>query len=90
VGLRAGLDTEDRGKIICPCRRSNPDRPVVQSLVRLPELTRLQQMIKQVISSATLFSKSHVPSKAVFVENLLSVFLVLFPDTFLNFNLQFP
>jgi hypothetical protein len=30
VGLRAGLDTEDRGKILCLCR----DRtPVVQSLV---------------------------------------------------------
>jgi hypothetical protein len=30
VGPRAGLDTEDRGKILCPCRGSNPDRPVVQ------------------------------------------------------------
>jgi hypothetical protein len=28
VGLRAGLDAEDRGKILCPCRGSNPDRPV--------------------------------------------------------------
>jgi hypothetical protein len=27
VGLRAGLDTEVRGKIFCPCRESNPDRP---------------------------------------------------------------
>jgi hypothetical protein len=34
VGPRAGLDTEDRGKILCPCRRSNPDRPVVQPVVR--------------------------------------------------------
>jgi hypothetical protein len=34
VGLRAGLDTEVRGKILCPCRGSNPDRPVVQSVVR--------------------------------------------------------
>jgi hypothetical protein len=33
-GLRASLDTEDRGKILCPCRGSNPDRPVVQSVVR--------------------------------------------------------
>jgi hypothetical protein len=32
--LRAGLDTEVRGKILCPCRGSNPDRPVVQSVVR--------------------------------------------------------
>jgi hypothetical protein len=34
VGPRAGLDTEDRGKILCPCRRSNPDRPDVQPVVR--------------------------------------------------------
>jgi hypothetical protein len=27
-------DTEDRGKILCPCRGSNPDRPVVQPVVR--------------------------------------------------------
>jgi hypothetical protein len=27
VGPRAGLDTEVRGKIFCPCRGSNPDRP---------------------------------------------------------------
>jgi hypothetical protein len=34
VGLRAGLDTEDRGKILCPRRGSNPDRSVVQPVVR--------------------------------------------------------
>jgi hypothetical protein len=34
VGSRAGLDTEDSGKILCPCRGSNPDRPVVQPVVR--------------------------------------------------------
>jgi hypothetical protein len=34
VGLRAGLDTEARGKILCSCRGSKPDRPVVQSVVR--------------------------------------------------------
>jgi hypothetical protein len=34
VGPRAGLDTEDRGKTLCPCRGSNPDRPVVQPVVR--------------------------------------------------------
>jgi hypothetical protein len=32
VGPRAGLDTEAKGKILCPCRGSNPDRPVVQKL----------------------------------------------------------
>jgi hypothetical protein len=34
VGPRAGLDREARGKILCPCRGSNPDRPVVQPVVR--------------------------------------------------------
>jgi hypothetical protein len=34
VGPRAGLDTETRGKILCPRRKSNPDRPVVQPVVR--------------------------------------------------------
>jgi hypothetical protein len=34
VGPRAGLDTEVRGKILCLCRGSNLDSPVVQSVVR--------------------------------------------------------
>jgi hypothetical protein len=34
VGPIAGLDTEARGKILCPSRGSNPDRPVVQPVVR--------------------------------------------------------
>jgi hypothetical protein len=34
VGPRAGLDKEVRGKIFWPCRGSNPDRPVVQSVIR--------------------------------------------------------
>jgi hypothetical protein len=34
VGPRAGPDTEARGKILCPCRGSNPDRPVVLPVVR--------------------------------------------------------
>jgi hypothetical protein len=34
VSPRAGLDTEVRGKILCLCRESNPDRPFVQSVVR--------------------------------------------------------
>jgi hypothetical protein len=34
VGPRAGLDTDDRGKILCPRRGSNPGRPVVQPVVR--------------------------------------------------------
>jgi hypothetical protein len=28
MGLRAGLDTEARGKILCLCRESKPGRPV--------------------------------------------------------------
>jgi hypothetical protein len=28
VDLRGGLDTEGRGKIVCPCRGSNPGRRV--------------------------------------------------------------
>jgi hypothetical protein len=34
VGPRAGLDTEDRRKILCLCRGSNPDRQVVQPVAR--------------------------------------------------------
>jgi hypothetical protein len=34
VGLRAALDTEARGKILCFCQGLNRDRPVVQSVVR--------------------------------------------------------
>jgi hypothetical protein len=34
VGPRADLDTEARGKILCPCRGSIPDRRVVQPVVR--------------------------------------------------------
>jgi hypothetical protein len=30
VGLRAGLDTEATGKVLCLCWGSNTDRPVVQ------------------------------------------------------------
>jgi hypothetical protein len=26
--------TQDRGKILCPCRGSNPDHPVIQPVVR--------------------------------------------------------
>jgi hypothetical protein len=34
VGSIAGLDTEARGKTLCPCRGSNLDRPVVQPVAR--------------------------------------------------------
>jgi hypothetical protein len=35
VGPRAGPDTEARGKILSSRRESNPDRPVVQPVVRV-------------------------------------------------------
>jgi hypothetical protein len=34
VGPTAGLDSEIRGKILCLCRGSNLDRPVVQYVAR--------------------------------------------------------
>jgi hypothetical protein len=34
VGLRVGLDAGARRKILCPCRGSNLDRPIVQPVVR--------------------------------------------------------
>jgi hypothetical protein len=34
VGPRTGLDTEARGEILCLCRGSNLDRPVVQPVAR--------------------------------------------------------
>jgi hypothetical protein len=34
VGPRAGLDTEDRGKILCPCRGTEKRNP--QILVKMP------------------------------------------------------
>jgi hypothetical protein len=34
VGPRAGLDKRGRGKVLCLCRRSNLDYPVVQSVAR--------------------------------------------------------
>jgi hypothetical protein len=36
VGPRADLDTEARGKILCPFWGSNPDHPVIQPVVRHP------------------------------------------------------
>jgi hypothetical protein len=34
VGLRAGLDADARGKLLCLCRGSNPGSPVIQPVVR--------------------------------------------------------
>jgi hypothetical protein len=34
VGLRAGLDAGARRKILCPCRGSNLNHPIIQPVVR--------------------------------------------------------
>jgi hypothetical protein len=34
VGLRDGLNAGARRKILCPCRESNLDHPIVQPVVR--------------------------------------------------------
>jgi hypothetical protein len=34
VGLRAGLDAGARRKILCPCRGSNLDHPIVHPVVK--------------------------------------------------------
>jgi hypothetical protein len=34
VGVRVSLDTKVRRKILCPCRGSNPDRPIFQFVAR--------------------------------------------------------
>jgi hypothetical protein len=49
VGPRAGEDSEARGaiKLLCLCRRSNPDRPGVQSVVR--PCTRAVQWLRRSI-----------------------------------------
>jgi hypothetical protein len=43
------MDTEARGKILCPCRGSNPDRPVVQPVVRI-----------RLLKTEVLFAHNHV------------------------------
>jgi hypothetical protein len=42
VSLRAGMDTEGKGKIICLCRGSNLDLAVVQSGIIVTELPCLE------------------------------------------------
>jgi hypothetical protein len=48
VGLRAGLDTEVKGEILCPCRGSKPDRSLVQSVVNTLILTELLRLLNPV------------------------------------------
>jgi hypothetical protein len=50
MGLRAGLDVEARGKLICLCQRSNPGRPVCsQTLYWLSYPSLLLPWIKWII-----------------------------------------
>jgi hypothetical protein len=58
VGPRAGLDTVVRGKIICPFRGSNPNRPVVQSLDTI--LTELLRLIYIVIINPLRNSRNYM------------------------------
>jgi hypothetical protein len=52
VGPRAGLNTEASGKFFRLCRRSNLERPVVQSVARLYILTELIHRLEQVVSES--------------------------------------
>jgi hypothetical protein len=57
VGPRAGLDIEARGKILCPCRGSNPDLPVVQPVVRHYVLFEIRTEILNIISTIIGFKE---------------------------------
>jgi hypothetical protein len=65
MGPRAGLDTEARGKILCPCRGSNPDRPVVQH----PDLV-MSSLTTRSLESRTLMSMAGVVSRSLFRRNV--------------------
>jgi ribosome modulation factor len=58
VDFRAGLGTEDRGKILCLCLRSKPDRSVRSQAVKgliLTELPRLTDQHVNNINSNIMF-----------------------------------
>jgi hypothetical protein len=58
VGLIAGLDTETREKILCPCRRSNPGRPVCsQTLYWLSYPRSYSENHKKLMSKYILWVK---------------------------------
>jgi hypothetical protein len=81
VGPRDGLDSEVRGKILCPCPGWNLDRPVVQSVARhytegatpVPITVSIQgeipehgtQKLYQLLRS--LFEKKHASVKSYYV-----------------------
>jgi hypothetical protein len=56
VGPRAGLDAEVRGEILCPCRRSNPGRPVNSwALIELPRLAQSLVAVEKDDNSNVIF-----------------------------------
>jgi hypothetical protein len=60
VGPRAGLDTEATGKMLCLCRGSNLNRPVVQSVARhyTHWVTRLPETVIHYNKIPDLISRS--------------------------------
>jgi hypothetical protein len=57
VGLRAGLDTEARGKVICLCRASNPRSSSLQPDTILTELPQLLVDVTTVLKYDLTFSR---------------------------------
>jgi hypothetical protein len=81
VGLRAGLDTEARRKILCPRRGSNPDRPVVQPVVR-HYTAWANSAPYAIISSANCdICISRRVSSFLQIQNTVLVYTFVFPFT---------
>jgi hypothetical protein len=71
VGLSVGLYTEVRGKILCPCRGPNPDRPVVQSVYNiLTELPRLPSEYRHKVNIKVRLIKLFNAENKTFYGNL--------------------
>jgi hypothetical protein len=49
VGLRAGLDSEATGKILCLCLGSNPGRPVCSHYTELPRLLHATAVLPSLV-----------------------------------------
>jgi hypothetical protein len=67
VGLRAGLDTEVRGKILCLCQGSNPSYPICSDTI----LTKLS--LKCVLGNTSVSNLA----LTVFSENIFSRYFIL-------------
>jgi hypothetical protein len=80
VGPRAGLDTEARGKILCPCWVSNPDCPVVQFLVRhYTDWATPAPLCRLSSSHSFMFKVKKCFSHIKFYHFAISAILVHFP-----------